>query len=445
MQFKMNISLFCCLHEYSVSLDELAIKLKELFHTEGYIGVLELVLQLYQEHLIVNSLGKNKHTWCTCESPVYILNGSYPRKLMTSLGKLNMEWRRLECTCCKANIVPLKSALGIKKHQYKSNELEKLIVDAAAKDSYRSAVQSIDSIGLVSVSSSTAWRWVIQSDCDEIDSSGRINNADTPIQVFADGTKFKGLPESGKAAKGDLKAVIGVDSQGDVFPIGAWSGESWADVRCSIDQKIKCFPNDSILVADGELGITRAFEDIIDEQQRCHWHINRDIYHAMWQNGGTVKDSKPVQHALRALLAIELPEGDFQKVSEQEKDDIEEQMELTESMMSKLILHLESKGFTVAANYLFNAKRSMFGYIRRWLKLGIICPRASSLIERVMRVLARRIKKIAYNWSDKGVGKIARIILKKFMDKKQWDQFWHDKLRLDGSVVFAISNIKLAD
>ena len=31
MQFKMNISLFCCLHEYSVSLDELAIKLKELF------------------------------------------------------------------------------------------------------------------------------------------------------------------------------------------------------------------------------------------------------------------------------------------------------------------------------------------------------------------------------------------------------------------------------
>ena len=443
MQFNMNVSLFCCLHEYSVSLDELAIKLKELFHNEGYVGVLDLILQLYQEHLVMSSLGKNKHKWCECESPVYILNGSYPRKLMTSLGKLKMEWRRLECKCCKANIIPLKLALGIKKHQYKSNELEKLIVDAAAKDSYRSAASSLDAIGLIKVSSSTAWRWVIQTDCDEIDSSKKVNTSNTPIQVIADGTKFKGQPDDGKATKGDLKAVIGVDSQGDVFPIGAWSGESWSDVRNCIDKKIECFPNDSILVADGEPGITRAFEDIIDEQQRCHWHINRDMYHAMWQDGGTVKDSRPVQNALRALLAIELPEGDFQKVSEQEKDDIEAQMELTEAMMSKLIIHLESKGFSVAANYLLNAKRSMFGYIRRWLKLGIICPRASSLIERVMRVLARRIKKIAYNWSDKGVGKIARIILRKFMDKKQWDQFWYDKMKLNGSVLFAVKEIKV--
>ena len=443
MQFNMNVSLFCCLHEYSVSLDELAIKLKELFHNEGYVGVLDLILQLYQEHLVMSSLGKNKHKWCECESPVYILNGSYPRKLMTSLGKLKMEWRRLECTCCKANIIPLKLALGIKKHQYKSNELEKLIVDAAAKDSYRSAASSLDAIGLIKVSSSTAWRWVIQTDCDEIDSSKKVNTSNTPMQVIADGTKFKGQPDNGKATKGDLKAVIGVDSQGDVFPIGAWSGESWSDVRNCIDKKIECFPNDSILVADGEPSITRAFEDIIDEQQRCHWHINRDMYHAMWQDGGTVKDSRPVQNALRALLAIELPEGDFQKVSEQEKDDIEEQMELTEAMMSKLIIHLESKGFSVAANYLLNAKRSMFGYIRRWLKLGIICPRASSLIERVMRVLARRIKKIAYNWSDKGVGKIARIILRKFIDKKQWDQFWYDKMKLDGSVLFAVKEINV--
>ena len=256
MQFNMNMSLFCCLHEYSVSLDELAIKLKELFHNEGYIGILDLILQLYQEYLIMSSLDENQHQWCSCETPVYILNGSYPRKLKTSLGKLNMEWRRLECTCCKANIVPLKLALGIKKHQYKSNELEKLIVEAAAKDSYRSASQSLDAIGLIKVSSSTAWRWVIQTDCDEIDSSSRVNSTGTPMQIIADGTKFKGRPDSGKAAKGDLKAVIGVDSQGDVFPMGAWSGESWSDVRSSIDKKIECFPNDSILVADGEVAIT---------------------------------------------------------------------------------------------------------------------------------------------------------------------------------------------
>ena len=31
-----------------------------------------------------------------------------------------------------------------------------------------------------------------------------------------------------------------------------------------------------------------------------------------------------------------------------------------------------------------------------------------------MRAIGRRIKKLGYNWKDKGVGKIARIVLKLF-------------------------------
>ena len=51
---------------------------------------------------------------------------------------------------------------------------------------------------------------------------------------------------------------------------------------------------------------------------------------------------------------------------------------------------------------------------------GLISPRASSMVERVMRELGRRLKKTAYNWSDKGVTKIARIILKRFTNAKAW-------------------------
>ncbi len=42
------------------------------------------------------------------------------------------------------------------------------------------------------------------------------------------------------------------------------------------------------------------------------------------------------------------------------------------------------------------AKIGMFGYIRRWLKWGLISPRAFSVIERVIRELGRRLKKTAY-------------------------------------------------
>ena len=168
----------------------------------------------------------------------------------------------------------------------------------------------------------------------------------------------------------------------------------------------------------------------VDYVQRCHWHIVRDLYHAMWQDGGKVDKSRPLQKCLAGVLAIDLPEEDFNKVTEKEKDEIEEKMENAISEMNKLIAFLTSKGYSIAAGYLSKATCSMFSYIRRWLKYGIICPRASSLIERIIRELGRRLKKIAYNWSAKGALKLSRIILKKFTDPEEWDQYWKNKMGL---------------
>ena len=99
---------------------------------------------------------------------------------------------------------------------------------------------------------------------------------------------------------------------------------------------------------------------------------------------------------------------------ESEKDDIEARMEKAEAQVEELIRHLAGQGFHKAAQYLNRSRRYMFSYLRRWLQFGIACPRASSLIERFFRELGRRIKKLGYNWKAAGVGKITRIILKKY-------------------------------
>ena len=93
------------------------------------------------------------------------------------------------------------------------------------------------------------------------------------------------------------------------------------------------FPDGSILICDGEPGLSEAFAEYASEQQRCHWHIERDLYHAMYQDGGRKVDSKPIQEALAGALAIELPQEDFKYVSEEEKDYIEERMEKTEAVI----------------------------------------------------------------------------------------------------------------
>ena len=77
----------------------------------------------------------------------------------------------------------------------------------------------------------------------------------------------------------------------------------------------------------------------------------------------------------------------------------------------------------------------MFGYVRRWLALGLVCPRASSFIERTMRAIGRRIKKLGYNWKDEGVGKIARIVLKQFATEGEWEEYWRKRMDLNQSLM----------
>ena len=50
----------------------------------------------------------------------------------------------------------------------------------------------------------------------------------------------------------------------------------------SFDRRIRTslgeFKDGSISICDGELGLAESFADYATEQQRCHWHIKRDLY-----------------------------------------------------------------------------------------------------------------------------------------------------------------------
>jgi len=68
----------------------------------------------------------------------------------------------------------------------------------------------------------------MQTDCDEIKLSQDVIGSMGPMQIVADGTGFKGQPdENSKVKKGDLKAIVCVNTAGDVFPLGSWTGTTW--------------------------------------------------------------------------------------------------------------------------------------------------------------------------------------------------------------------------
>ena len=185
-------------------------------------------------------------------------------------------------------------------------------------------MESLSTYQFTRVSQTTAHRLLMESDCDHFNFNNKIEADNTAVQLIPDGTGFKGKPKLGKAGKRDLKVIVAVDNSGTVFPVGAWAGEDWQAVSDKVKKAVPEFQQNSILVADGEAEIVNTFADMFGEHQRCYWHITRDMYHAIWQNGETLKDSKPIQKAPTGILAVELPKEDFEYVSENEKDDIEE-------------------------------------------------------------------------------------------------------------------------
>ena len=200
-------------------------------------------------------------------------------------------------------------------------------------------VQELARDGKLPISFHIAHGWGLCTNCDEIDISKRgIGSA--PIRITPDGTGFKGEGCNGEARKGDLKVVIGINTRGEIFPFGTWAGKSWDAISKQWNEQKMKFPDGSILICDGEPGLSDAFPEYALEQQRCHWHIELDLYYAMYQDGGRKVDSKPIQEVLAGALAIELPLEDFK----------------------------------AAATYLRRAKIGMIGYIRHWLKWGLISP-----------------------------------------------------------------------
>ena len=63
----------------------------------------------------------------------------------------------------------------------------------------------------------------MRTDCDEIQIPCKTVGS-IPLQIMPDGTGFKGAGLNGQAWKGDLKVVIGVTQQRNIFPLGSKAG-----------------------------------------------------------------------------------------------------------------------------------------------------------------------------------------------------------------------------
>jgi hypothetical protein len=447
MQYNITTSLIVSLSENGFGLDELIYRMEDIANKKAFPQLLKTIILLVDENLKLKVMLKQPlptKCSCACECPNLILDGGMPRKIRTRLGIIDLpRITRVKCKHCAKTFTPLTLMCGLEKNQTMSNELAKLVLEQCAQESYRVATGNIHEMTAAKESHSTFRRWVLKTEADEIRIPEGTMGA-VPGVLYADGTKCKSISADGHSCKGDVKVLLGVGNEGTVFPIGTWTGhETWQNISDRLAKRQVKFPDGTILICDGEIGLAESLSKLASDEQRCQWHIHRDLYHMMRLNGGKIKDVRPMQERLRGIMAIELPKESFSLVPEDQKASITAKMVQAEKDLDMPINDIRLKGYTAAVNYLERAKHAMFGYVRRWLALGLVCPRASSFIERTMRAIGRRIKKLGYNWKDEGVGKIARIVLKLFAAEGEWEEYWRKRMDLNQSVMLSFKVLKV--
>lgn len=455
MHYHITTKLGVDVKDSGFSLDELVYRMQELFHRQAFPELLAEILMMFDAYLRLNVERRTcLPLTCGCGSGMFVLDGRRPRKIRTTIGTVDLpHLTRVKCAHCGRTCVPVVELCGLDLYQTKTAGVEKLVVEQCVQTSYRRATKAICDMTGVSVSHSTSHRWVLRTDADEIRvpedviaTAGNPDRVPKPVTIFADGTYCKGRTDDGGARKRDVKVIVGVRQSGDVFPIGTWTGdETWTDIGNELERRKVKFADGSILVSDGEEGLAENISKLANGSfQRCHWHAVRDTYMSMWYDGGRIKDIRPVQNRLKKILAIELPKEDFEQVDKEQVGAIEARMGESERALDALIADIRGRGFVKAAAYLEKARHSMFGYLRRWLALGIACPRASSLIERTMRELARRLKRIAYGWKADGLNKVSKLLLKIFSNEDEWKRYWDERMSISNNVLLYFKMAKPA-
>ena len=359
----------------------------------------------------------------------------YPRVVSTVFGKLRLPLRVAECQVCGARYSPLLDALKIAPYSRKESNFEHEVIEAVIDTNYRRLIEgrSFD------VSLGGIHNLVVGSDVDQLEQSACVDLNDLSA-IMADGTGYK----RAKGKKGELRAVIGITTAGTVEPLGTFANTGWGDIEQVIKERLKHTKATSIpFIYDGEPGLDDFLADVT-ESQRCAWHGPRGLYHALWEDGIGKSESQPQIDKLKHLIGIELPQGDYELLQEQDRQAVEEKYRSSKAEMADLINVFKEHGYHKGATYLENLSKRIFTNIDLWLRTGVIAPKTTSMLERIFREIGRRIKRIAWGWSDTTVTKLSKMIILKKYSKQKWEKFWKQKLGIEGnfSIHFVLAAIR---
>ena len=372
---------------------------KHLFDTEGVPGFVKALVILI-ESLLIKSGVRCPH----CDQEKHHKHSETARKLKTSIGEVNLILTRLLCLSCKKTFSPMAQLFDLDKYSRKSREFEKFALETVTDQSFRRSAKVINKEAGFPTAHTTLHRWFWRTDAVNMDQRKRVDF------LIADGTGFKTDKDDSGSNRGQIRVLIGYNKDGSVIPFGARTRANWKNIGKLIKSKnhpidkIKFKPIAETLITDGEDEIIRNLQKLAKSHQRCLLHMTHEITPLLRYQDYVGKDEAiKISDELHDLLYLDLPEADADPLK---------------SLEDKLKIEAQ-----------------LFTYIENWIKTGISNPKVTSLVERMMREIKRRIKRMGYKWSEQGAEKMTRLILLQLSSTKHfWETHWQEKMGTNANI-----------
>ncbi|RKX38672.1 MAG: hypothetical protein DRP64_15335 [Verrucomicrobia bacterium] len=163
----------------------------------------------------------------------------------------------------------------------------------------------------------------------------------------------------------------------------------------------------------------------------------------MWEDGHGKKQSREHEDKVAKIVAIEIPEGDYDQLDPEAIDAVRDVYRKAKKDMGDLIEVLHQKECPHAVEYLKNLLKGMLAQVELWLATGIVAPKTSRL-ERLFRELGRRLKRIAWGWSDKVATKLSKMIMIKQYQPEVWKKYWLKKMGIEGCLTIWVQSVSVA-
>jgi hypothetical protein len=338
--------------------------------------------------------------------------GSRSRVLRkTSLGRISFQLRQVTCCRCDSTFSPFTAWLGLEPYQVSTSEFQAKTAELVCQGSYARSARHIQTLNRVSISATALHRWVQTKGVEVILDSNQAD--DRP--VILDSTRVR----AGKNKRGcNLNLGMSVEGRGwtggrprlSMHPVCFGVGESWSQTGHPLTQH-----RPARLVYDGDENVTHWLENTFAEvpKQRCVWHLVRQLYRVLWEDGLNKSQARVWMNELDQILY--LPEYSVQRSRA-------ELSALTEQLRDQDLPHAATY-LAAAEPYVFTYREQPDGMFFDEHRNELLAISTTSPVERQMREINRRTD-VGARWSIPGVTNLISLDLVRRFDPDQWRSLW---------------------